>query len=95
VKRTLPRSTTEAALAAIWKEVLGIEDVGIEDDFFALGGHSLLATKIVARVRETLSLEISLRQVFETPVLEAFAARLADDQGKVLPPTPTIRKRGR
>jgi amino acid adenylation domain-containing protein/non-ribosomal peptide synthase protein (TIGR01720 family) len=95
VKRTLPRSTTEAALAGIWKEVLGIEDVGIEDDFFALGGHSLLATKIVARVRETLSLEVSLRQVFETPVLEAFAAKLAEVQGKALPTTPTIRKRGR
>ena len=95
VKRTLARSTTEAALAAIWQEVLGIEEIGIEDDFFALGGHSLLATKIVARVRETLSLEISLRQVFETPVLEAFAAKLADVQANSASPIPSIRKRGR
>jgi acyl carrier protein len=95
VKRTLPRSTTEAALAAIWQEVLGIDEVGVGDDFFALGGHSLLATKIVARVRETLSLEVSLRQIFETPVLEAFAATLSDMQFGKLPIAPSIRKRRR
>jgi amino acid adenylation domain-containing protein len=95
VKRTLPRSTTEAALAAIWKEVLGIEDVGIEDDFFALGGHSLLATKIVARVRSQLSTEIALRQVFETPVLADFANVIDRERSAMtdVPDGPVLRAR--
>ena len=48
-------------MAAIWAEVLGIDPIGIHDDFFALGGHSLLATQVVSRIRQTLSVEISLR----------------------------------
>ena len=44
-----PHSTTEIAVAAIWAEVLGIDPIGIHDDFFALGGHSLLATQVVSR----------------------------------------------
>ena len=54
-----PHTPTEFAVAAIWAEVLGIDPIGIHDDFFALGGHSLLATQVVSRIRQTLSVEIS------------------------------------
>jgi len=73
-----PRTPEEAALALIWSEVLGVERVGVRDDFFALGGHSLLATQIVARVRQTLCAEVPLGTLFAMPTVEALARQLAD-----------------
>jgi amino acid adenylation domain-containing protein len=72
-----PRTADEAALAAIWSEVLGVERVGVRDDFFALGGHSLLATQIVARVRQTLRAEVPLGTIFAMPTVEELARQLA------------------
>ncbi|MFL5387009.1 MAG: amino acid adenylation domain-containing protein, partial [Longimicrobiaceae bacterium] len=72
-----PRTPEEAALATIWSEVLGVERVGVRDDFFALGGHSLLATQIVARVRQTLHAEVPLGTVFAMPTVEELARQLA------------------
>ncbi|MET9248902.1 amino acid adenylation domain-containing protein [Nonomuraea sp. NPDC003709] len=71
-----PRTPEERALAEIWREVLGVPEVGRHDDFFALGGHSLQATKVLARVADTLGLDLPLRAVFESPTLGALAARL-------------------
>jgi amino acid adenylation domain-containing protein len=68
-----PRTTTEEVLAGIWAEVLGVERVGVTDNFFELGGHSLLATQLVSRVRETFSVEVSLRSVFGKPTIEEVA----------------------
>ncbi len=73
-----PRTPTEAALAQVWAEVLGVERVGVEDNFFELGGHSLLATRVVARVREAFDLELSLRALFEAPTVAALAARVVE-----------------
>jgi amino acid adenylation domain-containing protein len=73
-----PRTPDEAALARIWSEVLGVDRVGIRDDFFELGGHSLLATQIVARVRQTLGLELPLGTLFAMPTIEELARQLAD-----------------
>ncbi|MEM8543562.1 MAG: phosphopantetheine-binding protein, partial [Cyanobacteria bacterium P01_H01_bin.119] len=68
-----PRNPTEEAIAAIWTEVLGIETIGVHDDFFALGGHSLLATQILSRLRETFEIELPLRQLFEAHTIAAIA----------------------
>ena len=71
---TAPRTGTEAALAEVWAEVLRVERVFADDDFFALGGQSLLAAQVTARVHDRLGVELPLRQVFEAPVLADLAA---------------------
>jgi acyl carrier protein len=56
--------------------VLGIERVGIHDDFFALGGHSLLATKVISRIRDQFSTGLPLKYLFRYPSPEALAAAI-------------------
>ncbi|OCR26281.1 peptide synthase [Pseudomonas syringae] len=72
-----PRSELEQQIAAIWREVLGLQQVGLNDDFFALGGHSLLATQIVSRVRQACDVELPLRVLFDASELGAFAEQVA------------------
>ncbi|MBK5066423.1 non-ribosomal peptide synthetase, partial [Paraburkholderia domus] len=77
-----PRTPEDNALCAIVAELLGVPRVGLADDFFRLGGHSLLAARLVARVRKTMHRELSLRAIFQFPVVGALAehvARLAED----------------
>jgi acyl carrier protein len=64
-----PTNATEAVIAELWAGVLGIDKVGIHDNFFRLGGHSLLATRIVARVRDAFQVTVSLSSLFETPTV--------------------------
>ncbi|MBV4507382.1 amino acid adenylation domain-containing protein [Pseudomonas sp. BW13M1] len=68
-----PRTALEQQLAAIWSEVLKVEQVGLHDNFFELGGHSLLATQVTSRIRQRLELEVPLRSLFESADLQAFA----------------------
>jgi amino acid adenylation domain-containing protein/thioester reductase-like protein len=68
-----PRTPIEEQLSKIWAEVLGVESVGIHDNFFNLGGHSLLVTQLVFRVRETFQVELPLRHLFEIPALADLA----------------------
>jgi amino acid adenylation domain-containing protein len=68
-----PRTPLEQGLAGIWEEVLGVEQVGVDDDFFALGGHSLLATQVVIRIRKAYA-DIPLHSIFDSPTV----AKLAD-----------------
>jgi amino acid adenylation domain-containing protein len=68
-----PVDETEEALAEIWSEVLGVERIGRHDHFFELGGHSLLATRLVLRIQRNLDVDVTLRDVFEKPVLSTFA----------------------
>ncbi|MFC4047939.1 amino acid adenylation domain-containing protein, partial [Dactylosporangium siamense] len=71
-----PRNPTETLLARIWGELLGLEHVGITDDFFSLGGHSLLATRLMSRIRAALGVEPDLSTLFEHPTIEHLAAVL-------------------
>ncbi|MFO1417374.1 MAG: phosphopantetheine-binding protein [Methylotetracoccus sp.] len=70
------RSQREQVLSGIWADVLGVAEVGREDNFLALGGHSLLAMRVVSRVRQAFGIELPLREVFEAEHLAALAARL-------------------
>jgi len=63
------RTPAEEILAAIWAEVLRLDRVGIDDNFFALGGHSLLATQVVSRLRDAFQIEMPLRRIFERPTI--------------------------
>ncbi len=81
-----PRTETEEQLAAIWQNLLGIEKVGIHDNFFELGGHSLLATRLVSMVRKELSVELSIRDVFEYTSIEALSGHVSLQSGGVLLP---------
>ncbi|AFZ33306.1 non-ribosomal peptide synthetase (plasmid) [Gloeocapsa sp. PCC 7428] len=69
----LPRNDTENAIAAIWQEVLQLEQVGVYDNFFELGGNSLLATRINSRLRTSFQLELPLRSLFEKTTIAALA----------------------
>jgi len=68
-----PRDELEERLAALWGEVLGVERVGLHDDFFDLGGQSILATRLVARVREELGFEVPVAELLTGPTVEQMA----------------------
>lgn len=69
-----PRDNLEIHLTQIWMDVLHTDLIGIRDNFFRLGGHSLIATQIVARINDTLQVEIPLQRLFEAPTIEQLAA---------------------
>jgi len=73
-----PRNEAERTLAGIWQRLLGIAQVGINDNFFELDGHSLLATQVISRVRELFQLELPLRSLFESPTVAGLAERIEE-----------------
>lgn len=83
-----PRTTTEKALAAIWASVLGLDSVGIGDNFFDLGGHSLLAAQMVARAEKTLRRKVPVTLILQVGTIETLAAVL--DQHEPDRPWPTV-----
>jgi acyl-coenzyme A synthetase/AMP-(fatty) acid ligase/acyl carrier protein len=73
-----PQGEIEQVVAGIWKEVLGVECVGRNDNFLELGGHSLLATQAVARIRSSLSIELPIRILFDFPTVKQLSAQVGD-----------------
>ncbi|HSL83701.1 MAG TPA: condensation domain-containing protein, partial [Thermoanaerobaculia bacterium] len=84
-----PRTAVEAALAGIWRDLLGVARPGRDDDFFELGGHSLLVGRLISRVRRGLGAELIPRAVFEGRTLAA-VARAVEEAGE--PPLPPIER---
>jgi acyl transferase domain-containing protein len=66
-------SKTETLLAPIWRDVLGVSEIGRDDDFFELGGHSLMATQLLSRVRDAMGISLHVRQLFEGRTIAEFA----------------------
>jgi len=102
-----PESPLEQAVAAIWQQLLGLDEIGADDSFFLLGGHSLLATQMTARVHEQLGVAVPLRRFWERPTVAGVAAeiewmRAAEARGEGTAadappsaPSGTIRRRSR
>ncbi len=85
-----PRTEIEKTLAQIWSEVLGLDQIGINDNFFQLGGHSLLGIRMIGKLRNEFGVEMHVRQIFTTPTIAQLAeavlqqmADLAEAQGAV------------
>jgi acyl carrier protein len=68
-----PRTETERILCGIWSDVLGMEQIGIEDNFFDLGGHSLAAIRVLAAIIARLKVELPLRRIFDAPTVAQLA----------------------
>ncbi|WP_272860414.1 type I polyketide synthase [Paracoccus stylophorae] len=76
-----PRNGIERTLVGFWQELLGVEQVGVEDSFFDLGGHSLIAVRLFATIRKTYSVDFPISVLFEAPTIAACAALIEDRIG--------------
>lgn len=83
-----PRNKKEKEISDIWEEMLGIEEIGVESNFFKIGGHSLLGVKIISRINKTFDTDLRLRDIFETPTIREIASkienRIINDEEEVL-----------
>ena len=77
-----PGDDIEWLIVDIWQKLLGIDQVGIHDNFFDLGGHSLLATQVIGRVGATFKMEVPIRALFEEPTVAALARVLTEREPK-------------
>ncbi|HEY2328632.1 MAG TPA: amino acid adenylation domain-containing protein, partial [Verrucomicrobiae bacterium] len=77
-----PRTPAEQALAKIWRELLGVEQVGVHDNFFALGGHSLMAVRLANEIKQELKFQLPVRMLFQHPTIHELAAILQGQKSK-------------
>ena len=78
-KYVAPTNDVEEKLAGIWKDVLEVDQVGINNDFFELGGHSLLAVRLVSAIRKAFVVEMPISDIFDFPTVALLATRLSDN----------------
>nr|WP_158102700.1 non-ribosomal peptide synthetase [Lentzea kentuckyensis] len=88
-----PANDVERQIADIWQAVLGRDGIGRHDDFFELGGHSLLANAVVARIRQSLGLPVSLRALFDHPTVAELADEMSGQQQATAAPAITRQRR--
>ncbi|EKE01457.1 MAG: hypothetical protein ACD_21C00129G0007 [uncultured bacterium] len=74
-----PKSATEKQLVELWKDILGLDNVGINDSFFVLGGHSLLISELLVRVKKQFNVEVRMQNFFESPTIEKLALIIDGD----------------
>lgn len=86
-----PRTSTEVKLSEIWREVLGVERVGVHDNFFELGGHSLTATQVVSRAHGAFQIELLLPDLFDAPTVAELAEKI---EGRVRSPRRSVPQNG-
>ena len=79
-----PTTEVESKLAAIWENVLSLDQVGVHDNFFDLGGHSLAATRVVSQVIKQFQIEMPLQSLFQSPTVAEMAAVITEHQGRLL-----------
>jgi len=79
-----PRNSVEEILAEIWQKLLGVERVGVHDNFFDLGGHSLQGIRLMSHISDALGIDLQVRAVFEAPTLGELAAVVAEEMARQL-----------
>lgn len=85
-----PRTAAEAAVADVWSQVLGLDQIGVDDDFFDLGGHSLLATQIVADLRQRIAVDLGVGALLDSPTVAGLAATVEGLRGAGEAPPPLV-----
>jgi acyl carrier protein len=85
---TMPRTALERTITAIWQELLHVERVGTEDNFFDLGGHSLLIVRLYSRLRDIVDVDLTLVDLFRFPTVGSLANHL--DEKRAAPPAPLV-----
>jgi len=93
-----PSTATEQTVAALWQDLLGLDQLGIHDNFLELGGHSLLAGQLVGRLRETFAVDLPIRALFEAPTVATLAERIEqicdEEPTHQLPPITPVSRDG-
>jgi acyl-coenzyme A synthetase/AMP-(fatty) acid ligase/acyl carrier protein len=77
-----PRSAFEASLAGLWTDVLGVERIGVHDNFFVLGGHSLKASQVLSKIRSGFGVELPMRSLFEAPTIAGLAGAIVKEYAR-------------
>jgi amino acid adenylation domain-containing protein len=77
-----PASTTEIALARIWQEIIGVQQVGLRDNFFELGGHSIMGVRLIERINRTFHCSLAIADIFRFPTLELLSRAIDENLAK-------------
>ncbi len=82
-----PRNETEIKLAAVWQDVLELDQVGVHDDFFELGGHSLLAVRLISAIRKEFIVEMPISDIFDFPTVALLSGQVVKNSGTIVLPS--------